>query len=710
MAGRAEQTEAPLQSNTDSIDEEVMSQQGQSGSQLGEANEDDEGHSLSGQEEPANTQGPDRDSAATEQPVNQGIDSEPLIGGNTGTRTAVSLNRQEISASFAKFDSHQQRRLARQKQSQSADLFSNIDGAVSTDGLLSDRDRRARHRNMLREQAYIQAEQLAIEQLKARSHQGSRTSSRHSPGRVDLSGHSDSLGFQRDQRGLLHNNPDHSDPEQASQLLTQAIDKAGEMMGKLGYISSRWGLTESQHDQILNIVSSPRKTHQRPVVDPQQSAAGQAPVQMPVRQHPQSTEVRPPDSNYIPAAPTNTDNAHSGANSMGDLLYSIRDNQTATTNMLAQLGAIAASKHRVQYESFTATFKGESKESVSAFIKKIEREMIISETLQSDMCKVLQKQLKGSANDWFSTLPEEIAKSWPRVRQALLDKYDTDLSKSAITSQCYSLTKQDDETVHQYSRRVQKKLIEAEFNEEQQLDLFIKGLPKYMRYYVRRGRPESMDRAIYFASLYESNPEYGTTKSQSSKSGRLSKTETMTETGLQAESPTLIDPDASLEDSGTKPKSILTKAKETVGFNQVEATSTCFNCGEPGHWAYQCQAPKEFKGHRSPSPGDRPSRQYQNNDRGRSPSPYYRRDNSKGRRYTPDRRSRDRYDNRRDDNNRRSPSPHKGKSDGRYCSRCDMTNHALEDCVWVARKLPCPICSKCNRKGHTAEDCKNQSN
>ena len=101
-------------------------------------------------------------------------------------------------------------------------------------------------------------------------------------------------------------------------------------------------------------------------------------------------------------------------------MHLISKEQNQTKEMIMQLSANAASKHKVQYESFSATFSGDKHESVREFVQRIEREMVISETPESDMSKILQKQSKDAANDWFNILPIDIANVWPRARAAAI--------------------------------------------------------------------------------------------------------------------------------------------------------------------------------------------------------------------------------------------------------------------------------------------------
>ena len=89
--------------------------------------------------------------------------------------------------------------------------------------------------------------------------------------------------------------------------------------------------------------------------------------------------------------------------------------------------------------------------------------------------------------------------NWPLLKWTLLAKYDTRYVRREVRSACRNRYKRRDETLNEYAAEMLTHMVAAWYNEEMQIETFMEGLPEYMRGYVARNEPETMDMAIHYA-------------------------------------------------------------------------------------------------------------------------------------------------------------------------------------------------------------------
>ena len=330
-------------------------------------------------------------------------------------------------------------------------------------------------------------------------------------------------------------------------------------------------------------------------------------------------------------------------------------------------------KEKVQFEAFTAKFSGAPSESVAEFVRLLDRQKVMAQASDRVMGQVLTRQLSGVALSWFNLLPDNMLTNWSLLKGTLLAKYDTLYGRREVRSACRNRYKRRDETVNQYAAEMLTNMVAAGYDEENQIETFMEGLPEYMRGYVSKQEPGSMDRAIHYANLYENSPmpfpdDY-------SKADLVSKAKKVKISAISTEisAPTYV---ASV--------SVPTKTDNSSS-DSKKSDIVCYNCNEKGHFAKGCPSPKRARS-RSPYSGNNQNKRNRYNGN-RSPSPG------------------NKFQNK--DNNKQSDGQKQGQDkETRYCCHCDMKNHATKDCVWLANNMPCPTCEKCGTKGHKAYKCK----
>lgn len=378
-------------------------------------------------------------------------------------------------------------------------------------------------------------------------------------------------------------------------------------------------------------------------------------------------------------------------------------------------------KEKILFETFTAKFGGTPSESVLEFVKKIDRQKRMAKASDAAMAAVMQKQLHGVALTWFDLQPDEVIEDWKLLKEALLEEYDNKYRTRQVREQCKNRYKRRDETVNEYAADLLEKLNAGGYNKTAQLDYFIDGLPEYMRAHVLDKEPETLQRALQVANMFENSPHpYEEDYTRADWASRLNhnKKVTISPISTQVVVPQIEQGGYQVSGLGaTQPgiqvAAVAVPTKEEKPAKTPKSELVCYNCNNKGHFSRECGAPRKQQGSRSPRDRNQGNRNWQNRSRSYSPRPHsneYRGGyGDRQREYnTNSNWGRDEHSGDYSGNGYGGPMNTQGSAySGRtYCCHCNMSNHNTDECAWLRANQPCPTCEQCGRKGHVTLKCK----
>jgi len=338
--------------------------------------------------------------------------------------------------------------------------------------------------------------------------------------------------------------------------------------------------------------------------------------------------------------------------SVGQMLIKMDKDNRTNQKLLVDINK--GKQRKIDHEMISGNFAGEDDECVMEFVNVMEYQRTALDITDKDFAMIIGKYLKGEARTWYNRHIVKLGGSWLKIKEGLLQEYNPSTKRAEIRNRCYREYMKDGETVKEYSKRMNDLCVMGGFDDENQKELFINGLPQAMQIHVNRMSPDTYEKALKEAKVYESSDV---------KRGRnLDRKSSICGISTNAEGTNELQGELRVNNMGGSIKEIadyvVAAIKPTLGSktdpnpNRDRKPIKCYNCDKLGHMAKDCRAPRKT--------------------------------------YVPNNRSQ--------------------QVGQKHCSHCNMNNHSLEECHWAQNNMPCPYCTKCQKKGHFTDKCKQASN
>ena len=211
-------------------------------------------------------------------------------------------------------------------------------------------------------------------------------------------------------------------------------------------------------------------------------------------------------------------------------------------------------------------FSGKEGENISAFIKKFDRFCDINQKDEQYKTTTFPLYLDGRAFTLYERLDDDVKADYTTLTQYMLNYFaPATLPPLQAFAKLQTLKKESTETVQEFYEKIDEHTKSVEISEQHRLALFLAGLPKFIKDFVVREKPENIALALQLAKQQE-----------------------------------LIGPDVDEEARETKQllKTLLTKFEtqkpdntpkpKVFAINDEAPTFLCYFCGGHSHYMMNC--------------------------------------------------------------------------------------------------------------------------
>jgi hypothetical protein len=292
-------------------------------------------------------------------------------------------------------------------------------------------------------------------------------------------------------------------------------------------------------------------------------------------------------------------------------------------------------------------FKGDGHQDVDDWFSEFESTAVANQEEEEAKQRIFQGLLKGEALKWYQDIPVRNRNDWDQLTTAFLQAFREVGGEARALGRLSKMTMRTSESVRKYGQRV-KALIQKltmEIAPSVQVEWYVAGFPEAMGFQIRQTRPANLRDAMEAAHNYEnsaqslqkavrrsekqdkgkgrkddrkarrrrkfSDSESDSKSSESEESGSASSgseeerspspprrshrsrgTREKTTVKVKTEDPELRRMMKSIEETLEAIKVNLTenrKPRRTIPTSRINVW--CSRCGDPGHYASECQRP-----------------------------------------------------------------------------------------------------------------------
>ena len=220
----------------------------------------------------------------------------------------------------------------------------------------------------------------------------------------------------------------------------------------------------------------------------------------------------------------------------------------------------------------------ESKDNIDSYLRRFERYASLQDWPEADWAIYLSALLKGKALEVYSRLPEEEARSYGRLKAALLRKYE--LTVEGFRKRFYAARREKEETASQFvcrlegylDRWIQLAEIDQSFGGLRELivrEQFLSISEEKLTLYLRERNPKELSEMVQLADMYlDARLQHNVTKEKKFK-----------DSGYRKQVKDVGNGTNSQTDVRTQDRTAVSKREER---------RICYQCKQPGHISRYC--------------------------------------------------------------------------------------------------------------------------
>ena len=154
---------------------------------------------------------------------------------------------------------------------------------------------------------------------------------------------------------------------------------------------------------------------------------------------------------------------------------------------------------------FDEKFTGENSQNVKAFLARFDKYCKNNGHPDKLKCEQMELILDGEAHDAYDSLSDETKNDYQALRKQMITIFGpARLPPGESYQKLFNLKMEDNSTVQAHYNKIVKILLGVqEISEDFKLEVFVLGLPKYIKNYLKLEKPKNINEALELAKSRE---------------------------------------------------------------------------------------------------------------------------------------------------------------------------------------------------------------
>ena len=207
-------------------------------------------------------------------------------------------------------------------------------------------------------------------------------------------------------------------------------------------------------------------------------------------------------------SPTNIDhiNQEKGTNDRLTLPRGHNQQYNGVSTAATQTNEQGQIFHPVEaWTRFREKFSGENNQNITAFLARFDKYCKNNRHPDKLKCEQMEVILDGEAHDAYDSFSDETKNDYQLLRKHLITIFGpAKLPPGESYQKLFNLKMDDNSTVQAHYNKIVKRLRDIqEISEDFKLEVFVLGLPKYIKDYLKLEKPKNISEALELAKSKE---------------------------------------------------------------------------------------------------------------------------------------------------------------------------------------------------------------